>query len=513
MGLLKEKELVFARAISKVTYCNPFRPERIEYERDALGVDFVGTDTVWSIRLDVDEDRPNLSLLRERVEALTGNLRERLAKGERGSEEELLLYEDLVLYLVYHRFQQRYHDLILQAHQGRPAAKEKPFWEAFFQEATHFLKVPGLRLPSGHEPSHAFACGFQVRRAFHHIYSHIVGSSMPAARLRAAVWESIFSHDLRRYYRSLYDRMSDFTTLITGESGTGKDLVARAIGLSRYIPFDPGKQTFSESFVDSFHALSVSALSPTLVESELFGHRRGAFTGAVEDRPGWLEVCGQLGSVFLDEIGELEPALQVKLLRVLQTRTFKRLGDTKPRHFPGKIIAATNRDLGLEMRERRFREDLYYRLCSDIIVTPSLREQFDDCPDDLRNLVLFIARRVAAAEADTLVDEAVGWIEANLGRAYRWPGNFRELEQCVRNLLIRKNYQPPQLGADRPSDELARILLDSGMCAEDLMRYYCTAVYAQTGSYQATARRLNLDHRTVKSRIDPELLDQLSHGG
>jgi len=513
MGLLKGKELAFARAISRVTYCNPFLPERIEYEKEALGVDFVGTDSVWNIRLDVDGDRPNLSLLRERVEALAGDLRDRLARGERGSEEELLLYEDLVLYLIYHRFQQRYNELILQAHQRSPAAGEVPFWEAFLQEAKHFLRVPGIQLPSGHEASHAFACGFQVRRAFHHIYSHIVGSSMPAARLRAAVWESIFSHDLRRYYRSLYDKMGDFTTLITGESGTGKDLVARAIGLSRYIPFDPRKQAFSESFIDSFHALSVSALSPTLVESELFGHRRGAFTGAVEDRQGWLEACGQLGSVFLDEIGELEPGLQVKLLRVLQTRTFQRLGDTKPRHFPGKIIAATNRDLDLEMREGRFREDLYYRLCSDTIVAPSLREQFDDCPDDLRNLILFIAKRVAEAEADALVDEVVEWIEANLGRTYRWPGNFRELEQCVRNLLIRREYRPPQLGSDQPGDELARTLLDSEMCAEDLMRYYCTAVYAQTESYQATARRLKLDHRTVKARIDPELLDQLSRGG
>src|SRR5439155_20966969 len=123
------------------------------------------------------------------------------------------------------------------------------------------------------------------------------------------------------------------------------------------------------------YALNPSALSPTLIESERCGHRRSAFTGAVQDRAGWLEVCRPLGTVFLDEIGELDPALQVKLLRVLQTRTFQRIGDTRDRRFNGKIIAATNRDLAAEMAVGRFRKDLYYRLCSDIIVTPSLEEQ------------------------------------------------------------------------------------------------------------------------------------------
>src|SRR6185369_6170470 len=120
----------------------------------------------------------------------------------------------------------------------------------------------------------------------------------------------------------------------------------------------PKKKEFTEDFAGSFHALNLSALSPTLIESELFGHRRGAFTGALEDRAGWMEVCPPLGTVFLDEIGELDPAIQVKLLRVLQTRMFQRLGDTATRVFRGKIIAATNRDLD---SAKDFRRDFYYR--------------------------------------------------------------------------------------------------------------------------------------------------------
>jgi len=365
-----------------------------------------------------------------------------------------------------------------------------------------------------HDPAHWFADFFQVRRAFHHIYQFIIGRSMPAAHLRSAVWQSIFTHDLRRYRRSLYDRMSDFTTLITGPSGTGKELVARAIGLSRYIPFDIDKQQFEAGFADSFHAVNLSALSPTLIESELFGHCRGAYTGAVADRQGWLETCTRLGTVFLDEIGELDAAIQVKLLRVLQSRAFQRLGEMDERQFNGKIIAATNRDLAEEMKAGRFREDFYYRLCSDNISTPSLREQLKDDPEDLHNLVMFIATRILGDEAESVAAEVECWIEENLGMDYAWPGNIRELEQCVRNVVIRKQYLPPLFEhsdeSDDPKQRLFASIESGSLTADDLLRQYCTIVYAQLGSYEQTAKRLGLDRRTVKAKIDADLLAQLT---
>ena len=153
----------------------------------------------------------------------------------------------------------------------------------------HFLSVAPV--PADGEPvdpAHLFALGFQARRAFHHIFRQIFGASLPAARLRARVWRSVFTHNVRRYRTVLYDRMDDIPTLITGESGTGKELVARAIALSRYVPFDARTHAFAADPGAGFWAVNLSALSPTLIESELFGHRRGAFTGAVLDRPGWL---------------------------------------------------------------------------------------------------------------------------------------------------------------------------------------------------------------------------------
>src|SRR5690606_8428305 len=245
-------------------------------------------------------------------------------------------------------------------------------YAAFEEEAMRFLNLPGLSTRSLADLPLVFAISFQIRRAFHYLFYSIVGSSMAAARLRAAAWESIFTHDMRRYYRLLHGRMGDITTLITGPSGTGKELVARAIAYARFIPFDARTRSFADDFSELFFPLNLSALSPTLIESELFGHRRGAFTGAIEDRAGWLETCPARGTVFLDEIGELDGPIQVKLLRVLQSRTFQRLGDTRTRRFGGKIIAATHRDLAAEMQAGRFRADLYYRLCSDLITTPTL---------------------------------------------------------------------------------------------------------------------------------------------
>jgi transcriptional regulator with GAF, ATPase, and Fis domain len=331
-------------------------------------------------------------------------------------------------------------------------------------------------------------------------------------RLRAAAWQSIFTHDLDRYRRGLYAHMGDFTTLITGPSGTGKELVARAIAFSRYVPFDPSSGTFAGNFVRAFHPVSLSALSATLIESEIFGHRRGSFTGALEDHAGRLEVCSPLGTVFLDEVGEIDGPIQVKLLRVLQTRTFERIGDTRTFQFQGKIIAATNRDLAREIREGRFRTDLYYRLCSDMVETPSLHEQLASAPDELRRLTRFIARRVAGEASEALADEVVSWIERRLGPDYAWPGNFRELEQCVRNVLIRGEYRPPQQGQPRGRERLTRAFLAGELSADDLLAKYCTLVYAAEGSYDGTARRLGLDRRTVRRKVDPGLLEELRGG-
>ena len=497
MSLLTESEHNFVEAVSRLAYCNPFLPERIANERQALGPEFVETGEVWHVGSDLDGRNPNVPKLNLRVEALAEDLRGRLLTDRRVGKKEARLYRDLVIYLLYNRYEDLFNGVV---EEGCSAERRIDFFCDFREDFTRFFKLDGRTLQAGSNATHLFACFFQVRRAFKLIFRHLVGGSMPAARLRAAVWQSIFSHDMRRYRRSLFEHMGDITTLVTGPTGTGKELVARAVGMARYIPFDAETRRFAEDFEGSFYALNLSALSPTLIESELFGHRRGAFTGALEDRPGWLEVCPPLGTVFLDEIGEVDPAIQVKLLRVLQTRVFQRLGEAEDREFQGKIIAATNRNPEAEMRAGRLREDFYYRLCSDLITTPSLGEQLADSPEALHQLVCHLAQRIAGQdEADALAAEVEDWVDQHLGNEYPWPGNVRELEQCVRNVMIRGEYRPQ--ASATAEDDLGQRVLEGTLTADELLTRYVQRVYERVGSYQEAARRLGLDRRTVKARV------------
>ena len=514
MALLLAADRPFAQTISRLAYSNPFLPERIEREREALGRDYTDVDLVWNKRADLLGDHPNIHRIIERLEALIARLRTRLGQGVAAGEEELILYEEMVNFLLYHRYREPFSEFILGAMARKSGGGARvPFYRDYLRDAEALLGFPGYPRKPYFEFNHLFASAFQVRRAFHGIFDSIIGESMPMARLRARVWESIFTHDRRRYWRALYDRTADVTCLIIGPSGTGKELVARAIALACYIPFDPKAEAFTEDFTAAFHPLNISALSPTLIESELFGHRRGAFTGALQDRMGWLEICGQRGTVFLDEIGELDEAIQVKLLRVLQSRTFQRIGDTQDRTFKGKIIAATNRDLAERIGRKLFREDFYYRLCADIITTPTLAEQMQSSPTALPTLIRFLTLRlVGEAEAEPLALEVEEWIGRNLPRDYAWPGNVRELEQCIRNIMMHRDYQPLRVGKRGYHEDLANALGAGALTAEEVLRRYCTLVYARTRNYRETARRLGLDQRTVRSKVIPELLAELTGG-
>jgi transcriptional regulator with AAA-type ATPase domain len=490
MSILTESERRFLTAVSKLAYCNPFLPERTDHERTALGKDYVSREIVWSASVkDPASTSPNVGRLHARLAPLIENI---YARRGALTGTDAAIYEDCVHHLLY----QRYYPQFVAANGAWG------FYRAFAADWNRYLTRDGFQFETAPECAHFFACFRQVQRAFHHIFDNIIGNSMPAARLRASVWQSVFTHDLRRYRRILYSRMHDFPTLITGPSGTGKELVARAIAGSRYVSFQPTHLRFTDPPHETFVAVNLAALSPTLIESELFGHRRGSFTGAIGDRKGWLESCPAAGSVFLDELGEMELLIQVKLLRVIETRKFSAVGDTAVREFSGKLIGATNRHLHTEIQAGRFREDLYYRLCADLIQTPSLREQIEDSPEVLRDLILFMVRRSVGDEAERCLPEVVAWVESHLPRGYPWPGNYRELEQCVRNVIIRRSYQPLADREREAGDPFLTRFRECALTADEVLSYYAAQVYGKTGSYESTARKLGLDRRTVKLKVE-----------
>ena len=485
----------FASIVADIAFGNPFLPRRVELEREALGDQFdPRTQPFWSWSLDDERDRPNVVALTQRIFDLTPKVRNELMQGATHATKDLELYADLVWYVLYYEhFAERNQNPVSPSDEARA-------WEQFLVSFKHWTESTGCKIPNCQHPEHVYACLHQVNRAFFNIFHCVLGHSWPICKLRARIWESIFTHDMRRSRNTLYRSMNEVTTLITGPTGTGKELVARAVGLSQYIPFDPKKKQFQEIESDRFFPLNLSAFSPTLIESELFGHAKGSFTGATSNRIGWLQTAGRYGTVFLDEIGELELSIQVKLLRVLQERQFQGLGENKTRQFEGKFIAATNRNLAAEIEEGNFREDFYYRLCSDVIETPSLCKQLKDRPSDFEFLVDFLCRRLAPGDHDGLRDSVVDWHENINRKQHDWPGNIRELEQCVRNIMIHNSYTPAAQTYEKSQQTLAKSIQEATLSADDLLAQYCLIAYEKHGTYEKAAKALGLDRRTVRAK-------------
>ncbi len=279
---------------------------------------------------------------------------------------------------------------------------------------------------------------------------------------------------------------TDISVLITGETGTGKELIAREI--HRRSPRAKGP----------FVTINCGAIPENLIESELFGHVRGAFTGAVASRPGKFQSADK-GTLFLDEIGELPLNLQVKLLRALQEHVVYRVGDSRPEKVDIRVVAATNRILDEEIRENRFREDLYYRLNVVNLWMPPLRERGED--------VVTIARALLSKYADELQSSVRGFTPDALiaVKKYAWPGNVRQLENrikkalvlCDHNLLtaddldVGRDEQSPILPLERAKEEFQR-------------KYVLEVLERNNGNRTQTARDLGVDPRTIFRYLERE---------
>ena len=209
---------------------------------------------------------------------------------------------------------------------------------------------------------------------------------------------------------------TDISVLITGESGTGKEMVAKAIHKSSRRRFGP------------MVTVNCGAIPAGIIESELFGHKKGSFTGADETRKGYFEAADE-GTIFLDEIGETPPETQVKMLRVIEQGEFMRVGDNETRKVDVRVIAATNRDLGADTRRGDFRQDLYYRLKTVTIPLPPLRDHLSDIPQLVERFGLQFATR------NDLVFKGFTPEALNMLKAYGWPGNVRELKNVVESII------------------------------------------------------------------------------
>ncbi len=278
----------------------------------------------------------------------------------------------------------------------------------------------------------------------------------------------------------------DLSVLISGESGTGKEMVARAIHYC------------SRRADKAFVVENCGALPDQLLEAELFGYKRGAFTGAYEDRAGRFQQADG-GTIFLDEIGETSPAFQVKLLRVLQEGEFRPLGGARPVSVDVRVIAATNRDLEAEVREGRFREDLYYRLATVPLHVPPLRERPMDIPL-LAERPLEASQKALGKNCEGFTGEAAACIAA-----YRWPGNVRELQNEILRMLALA--ETPRLGAELLSPRVLRTPVGETQAAElSLLAGMSGGLKERMEQLEAqVVKEALIRHRWNKSRAAAEL--------
>ena len=285
---------------------------------------------------------------------------------------------------------------------------------------------------------------------------------------------------------------SAITVLLQGETGTGKELVARAIHYN-----GPRKDR-------SFVAVNCGALLETLLESELFGHKKGAFTGAVVDKPGLFEVANG-GTIFLDEIGETTPALQVKLLRVLQEGEIWRVGETQPRRVNVRVLSATNRDLAQEVQHKRFREDLYYRLSVFPITVPPLRERREDIPLLVSHFI-GQGNEKLGKQIQEIAQEAL-----ELLVHYPWPGNVRELENEIERAVALapkgSGITPAYLSERIVAQRTVRVSLPAEASALKQARltfereYVAEVLRQHQGNAAQAARVLGLSRQMLQKKI------------
>lgn len=524
--IFSPRERPLAQLLARLILENPFREERHRLEREILET------SGWG-RSDRSDQASILALLEDLLRSSRAQLQDSAA--EPGNQDAALYQELVLLHLFYlHR---RDFDRLIEASHARGSAEQRiPFYERFVRELNYWL-------PGGLSGEYAaigqtriFALFFQVRRAFQHLYQNIVGTSPAAQRLRARLWQSLFTSRMDRYRRTLAGQLNDVVTTLTGPSGVGKGQVSRSLALSRYIPFDPERSEFSEDFLRCFIPVQVEAQPGSVLARHLLrsGRTGALLTGggvargpeahlgtlahtspftSVQQAAAYgefalsdaLENSGPHTTLFFDEITQMEYPLQGTILALLHLRDHPLGGQDETHFYQGHLMMASKFDLAKAVERGQLSEELYFRLGADRIELNSLAAILAESPDELGSLVQNIARKLAGSdEAAALTDEVLSVVSREMPHNYAWPGNYRELEQCVRSVLMHGHYNPAPLAAESsPAALLAGEIERGSLTVDALLSRYITHLFAQNPNYEEIGRKLGIDRRTVKKYVRP----------
>jgi transcriptional regulator with PAS, ATPase and Fis domain len=324
-----------------------------------------------------------------------------------------------------------------------------------------------------------------------HALDRVLGSSAAAHRVRRETWAACFGDSLLHALR-LAQVIHDHDVLILGETGTGKEAVAQAI--------QDGTPGTDDGKPAPRSALNAAAVPETLIESELFGHVKGAFTGATDSRVGRIR-SAHAGSFFLDEVGDLQATTQVKLLRVIETNEVTPLGSDSHHHADVRYVSATHKDLARMVEEGRYRRDLYERLAGNVIRLPALRNR----PEDVVEIgTAFVERHLPAGALELTRARIDAWVRSEEALGYGWPGNVRELQNALRNLMLGL---APGIGVAHPRasqpdlESLPESIRDCEAPLAHVEDWYFARVLAHVdGNLTKAGAILGVDRTTVRRR-------------
>lgn len=491
MTQISQQSLDFLSLVSRAAVANPFSAERDAIDRQLLSL----------LPRKRGEKEIVTAIATEAEQILQTVLTHGDRQNLRNNPDTMQVISDAGLFAVFHKYMHKFDEHIKR----QDSTPGQSLTLAFTDDVLHDLRRFQIDTPF----EHAIALFFQMRRAFFFVHKHVGGQSEPVRLLQEQLWRTLFTHDLRFYMKNLYSSMEPFSILLLGETGVGKSQAAAALGRSAYIPFDLKTQSFVASFRDIHLSANISEYPETLIESELFGHKKGSFTGALENYAGLLGRTHANGMLFLDEIGELSTPVQVKLLRVLQERNYSPVGSHETRRFSGRLISATNAQLMSRIERGEFRSDLYYRLSSDVIELPTLKARLTSDSKELKRLTDRVLSRLLNSSAPNEVDRVSDLVVPLIPKDHHWPGNLREFEQCVRSILLHGRFERSAVKSQHPRHTSGRTEhLDAWLgvrwTADEMLSEYARTAYEQLGTFDKVAQRLEIDWRTVKKWVNSQ---------
>ena len=481
-------DLKFMQNAQKAVYANPFSKER-----ELIDQSIVGEGCTLSGHLLVEKMIATLKEWTDRIKNKKVN--------ETLDHKNYAAFKSTILlacfYEFHHEFDQHFY-LEKENRKHLPKFKSSEDISGFLRQFTDF---------KDYEVSKYISIFYQMRRAFLLIQSRIIGDSIHSNSIRKQLWDCVFTQNPRIYENFLWENMNDFSILLLGPSGTGKSLAAKTIGESSFVPFDFKQKQFLFNYQESYYSVNLSEIPESLLESTLFGHKKGSFTGAVSDHLGVLRQVPNNGCLFIDEIGDANTSIQLKLLRVLQERTFSAVGETQLHRFSGRILAATNKDIPSSIAKGQMRLDFYYRLSSQKIKFPSLKERIQASENELLFLVKYIITNVLKIDDKNLVDETFRILNCKELEQYEWQGNIRELEQAVRQTIVTGTFNKENILHDRAHDpksyhDILDQLVKNPISVEILTQSYIEKLHLKYKNLSKVGRMTGLDWRTIKKYLD-----------